>query len=57
MSSNTSYDGADYGKTRALKERITLKFAKYNSVDYRVSVQGVESLWGDCRFIPGDWGS
>ena len=19
----------------------------------RVSVQGVESLWGDCRFIPG----
>ena len=23
----------------------------------RVSVQGVESLWGDCRFIPADWGS
>ena len=23
----------------------------------RVSVQGVESLWGDCRFIPVDWGS
>ena len=22
-----------------------------------VSVQGVESLWGDCRFIPADWGS
>ena len=22
----------------------------------RVSVQGVESLWGDCRFIPADWG-
>ena len=21
------------------------------------SVQGVESLWGDCRFIPEDWGS
>ena len=20
----------------------------------RVSVQGVESLWGDCRFIPAD---
>ena len=23
----------------------------------RVSVLGVESLWGDCRFIPADWGS
>ena len=23
----------------------------------RVSVQGVESLWGDCRFIPADWGA
>jgi hypothetical protein len=23
----------------------------------RVSVQGVESLWGDCKFIPADWGS
>ena len=22
-----------------------------------VSVQGVESLWGDCMFIPADWGS
>ena len=23
----------------------------------RVSVQGVESLWDDCRFIPADLGS
>ena len=23
----------------------------------RVGVQGVESLKGDCRFIPADWGS
>ena len=23
----------------------------------RVSVQGVESLWGDCRFVLADWGS
>ena len=23
----------------------------------RVSIQGVKSLWGDCRFIPVDWGS
>ena len=27
------------------------------SMKVRVSVQGVESLWGDCRFIPEDWGS
>ena len=26
-------------------------------VCHRVSVQGVESLWSDCRFIPADWGS
>ena len=33
---------------------------KINSFDWellRVSVQGVESLWGDCRFIPAVWGS
>ena len=23
----------------------------------RVSVQGVESLWGDCRLIPTIWGA
>jgi hypothetical protein len=23
----------------------------------RVSVQGVKQLWGDCMFIPTDWGS
>ena len=28
-----------------------------SSCSPRVSVQGVESLWGDCRFIPADWGS
>ena len=28
-----------------------------NTIKVRVSVQGVESLWGDCRFIPADWGS
>ena len=27
------------------------------SSNVRVSVQGVESLWGDCRFILADWGS
>ena len=27
------------------------------TIESRVSVQGVESLWGDCRFILADWGS
>ena len=27
------------------------------STQSRVSVQGVKSLWGDCRFIPAYWGS
>ena len=41
--------------------KTTVKFGRKSdlniSVTYRVSVQGVESLWGDCRFIPADWGS
>ena len=27
------------------------------SVVFTVSLQGVDSLWGDCTFIPADWGS
>ena len=23
---------------------------------YKVSLLGVDSLWGDCMFIPADWG-
>ena len=23
----------------------------------KVSLQGVDSFWGDCTFIPADWGS
>ena len=23
----------------------------------KVSLLGVDSLWGDCTFIPADWGS
>ena len=38
--------------------RVRSRFETYNLiVQIRVSVQGVESLWGDCRFIPADWGS
>ena len=33
------------------------QYFKYKTIETRVSVQGVESLWGDCRFIPADWGS
>ena len=34
-----------------------LNYCNDNRDDKRVSVQGVESLFGDCRFIPADWGS
>ena len=27
------------------------------SVPYKVSLLGVDSLWGDCTFILADWGS
>ena len=30
---------------------------KFDLVWIRYGVQGVESLWGDCRFIPADLGS
>ena len=36
---------------------VILKSNVKSSTPIRVSVQGVESLWGDCRFIPADWGS
>ena len=35
-----------------------LEQLKYEIIEKpRVSVQGDESLWGDCRFVPADWGS
>ena len=39
------------------KAIFTLISSSEKWVKSRVSVQGVESLWGDCRFIPVDWGS
>ena len=27
------------------------------SIELKVSLPGVESLWCDCTFIPADWGS
>ena len=45
-------------KPRHLKEiSIYNKGMNLVSAYNRVSVQGVESLWGDCRFIPAYWGS
>ena len=41
------------------KNKVDLGPASYRLIimrSSRVSVQGVESLWGDCRFIPADWG-
>ena len=34
---------------------ITTRGTDY--VHLKVSLLGVDSLWGDCTFIPADWGS
>ena len=47
-------------KLKTLEKNFESCFTFFNptaSATVRVSVQGVESLWGDCRFIPADWGS
>ena len=41
----------------SINDRFNSNFGILNREGGRVSVQGVESLWGDCRFIPADWGS
>ena len=41
-------------RNRSVRDLLRVVAAPGSS---RVSVQGVESLWGDCRFIPADWGS
>ena len=45
----------EYGEDRVVFDT----FSRYSDTGpgIRVSVRGVESLWGDCRFIPADWGS
>ena len=56
-------DGAGVGKGRTIAGIILENFlqgrkkAIWVCTKTRVSVLGVESLWGDCRFIPADWGS
>ena len=35
---------------------INLELYHNFTIRTRVSVQGVESLWVDCKFIPADWG-
>ena len=44
-----SNNGPDMAKTAGELWKTMSK-----SVSFRVSVQGVESLWGDSRFIPAD---
>ena len=39
---------------KSCQKKLKLKLL---CIGCRVSVQGVESLWGDWRFIPADWGS
>mgnify|MGYP001321393749 CR=1 FL=1 len=45
-------------KAQSKKSNCKLQIANFSRYYTRVtSVQGVESLWGDCRFMPADWGS
>ena len=53
--------GLEYDFKFFFEKQNFLKFLRYfffgpNNLnkENRVSVQGVESLWGDCRFIPAD---
>ena len=36
---------------------IGVRKRRYVCSKGKVSLLGVESLWGDCTFIPADWGS
>ena len=47
---------ARIGRVREIEGNLHA-YIKNTTIIIRVSVQGVESLWGDCRFIPADWGS
>ena len=49
-------------RTGPLRTQCTeLRFASFLSggitAKAKVSLLGVDSLWGDCTFIPADWGS
>ena len=43
------------------EEDTSAGFVKYCPIvlitKCKVSLLGVDSLWGDCTFIPADWGS
>ena len=56
--SNASEIGKNkrFGETTHHVDEIRLH-ENYVRGKTKVSVQGVESLWGDCKFIPADWGS
>ena len=52
-------NGLERGVPQILRHLFTNKFVLlfFVSLCHRVSLQGLESLWGDCMFIPADWGS
>ena len=59
ISSNTPRSSSNQGPSVHFTKMHFVRFlsGEQNRAFVRVSVQGVESLWGDCRFIPADWGS
>ena len=42
---------------QSLSVEIHSRFEFQATHSTKVSLLGVDSLWGDCTFIPGDWGS
>ena len=42
--------------TYDIRKVMSRQYCSTNTEKFRVSVQGVESLWGNCRFIQADWG-
>ena len=37
---------------------VSVQFARETfTANFKVSLLEVDSLWGDCTFIPADWGS
>ena len=52
---NVFSDQENHAGVQANEWNCINKFA--DSGQNEVSLLGVDSLWGDCMFIPSDWGS
>ena len=46
-----------YHRQALLQTFLWIRYTLYIYVLVKVSLLGVDSLWGDCTFIPADWGS